>query len=417
MPSTNWAGNVSYAASSLFLPTTIERLQERVAEAPLIRPLGSMHSFNTVADTTGEQVSLRDLSRAISIDTDARTVTVSGGARYGDFVEELDSAGWAIHNLASLPHISVAGAVATGTHGSGDRNGSLSSAVAGLEMVTADGSVRTVRRGDDDFDGMVVSLGLLGVVTAVTLDIQPTFEVRQDVYENLAWDALQEDFDAITASGYSVSLFTDWSEPGIRLVWVKSRMDDPRVEGLGESFFGATRAIREHHPLPDLDAGNTTPQLGSPGAWWSRLPHFRLGFTPSNGEEIQAEYLVPRRDALAAIDALRGIGAKLRPHLFVSEIRTVQADGLWLSPSRGVDCVAMHFTFMRHPEVADLLPTLDAALAPFGGRPHWGKVFETDPTRFESLYPQLPAFRALAQRLDPAGKFRNEFVDRWVFPS
>lgn len=410
MTGTNWAGNLTYRASALHEPTSLDELREVVSTAPLLRGLGSRHSFNPIADTTGVQVSVAGLPVVIEVDETARTVEVSAGLRYGELVEELDRAGWALHNLASLPHISVAGAIATGTHGSGDHNGSLASSVAGLEIVTADGSLLTVRRGDPDFDGMVVSLGRLGIVTRVVLDIVPTFQVRQDIFEGVPWDALTGQIDAITASAYSVSVFTDWDDGGGQ-AWLKSRADVPPPP----DFFGATPAVRAVHPLPHESAEFTTVQLGEPGPWWDRLPHFRLGFTPSHGEELQSEYLVPRFHAAAAIDAVRALGPRIRPLLFISELRTVAADDLWLSPSHDVDCLAIHFTWqMDVPAVGALLPVLDDALAPFAARPHWGKVFETSSERLDLAYPRIGEFRALAERLDPTGKLANEITSQWL---
>lgn len=411
MTGTNWAGNLTYGASALLEPASVAELCEIVAREPLVRGLGSRHSFNRIADTTGVQVSVAALPPVIEVDPTARQVTVSAGLRYGELVEELDRAGWALHNLASLPHISVAGAIATGTHGSGDHNGSLASSVAGLELVTADGSVLRVRRGDPDFAGMVVSLGCLGTVTAVTLDIVPTFQVRQDVYEGVSWQSIADNLDAITASAYSVSMFTDWGDAGAGQAWLKSRADvTPPAH-----FFGAPPATRELHPLPDESAEFTTRQLGAPGAWWDRLPHFRLGFTPSNGEELQTEYLVPRFHAIAAIDAVRSLAPVIRPHLFVSELRTIAADDLWLSPSHDVDCLAIHFTWRMHvPEVSALLPALDDALAPFSARPHWGKVFESDRARLDAAYPRIADFRSLVERVDPDGTFRNDQTSEWL---
>jgi xylitol oxidase len=408
---TNWSGNLTYSSMSVEHPESIEVLQKVVAAAPLVRALGSRHSFSAVADTRGVHVSTAALPDVFVLDHDAATVTVSAGLRHGELVARLDEAGWALHNLASLPHISVAGAVATGTHGSGDRNGSLASAVAGLQVVTADGDRLEVRRGDDDFEGMVVSLGALGVVTAVTLDLVPAFEVRQDLFEHLPWADVAEHFDAITASAYSVSMFTDWSDTGPHQVWTKARTDEPPVTEL----FGAGLATREMHPLPGIDPGATTRQLGVPGAWWDRLPHFRLEFTPSDGDELQTEYLVPRTAALDAIDAVRALAPALRPLLLVAEIRTIAADRLWLSPSHDVDCVALHFTWRQDvPAVEAFLPSLDDALASFAARPHWGKLFETSPERLHAAYPRLDDFRALADRLDPAGKFRNDLTDSWL---
>jgi xylitol oxidase len=410
----NWARNLTYSATSLRTPKSVDELAEIVASAHSVHSLGSRHSFNTVADTSGIHVSVAGLPGGIDLDVAAATATVPAGARYGELVEELDRSGWALHNLASLPHISVAGAVATGTHGSGDRNGSLASAVAALEFVTADGSVQTWRRGDTDFDGAVVSLGALGIVTRLTLDIVPRFESRQYVYENLSWLAFGENFDAITSSAYSVSLFTDWGH-SIGQVWLKSRVDDPRETPRPNGLFGARPAAGDRHPLPGLSAENATKQLGTPGPSWDRLPHFRLGYSPSNGEELQSEFLVPRPYALDAVEAIRALAPSIQPHLFVSEIRTVAGDDLWMSPSHSTDCVALHFTWKQHPEVTPLLRRIDDALVSFAARPHWGKLFETDNARLAVAYPHLADFRALAQRLDPGGKFRNGFLDRWVF--
>jgi len=421
MTSANWAGNYLYHASALHRPTSLEQVREVVAAARQLKALGSRHSFNDIADSPGEQISLEAMPAELTIDREANTVTVNAGVRYGGFAEDLHRAGFAVHNLASLPHISVAGAIATGTHGSGDGNGNLSSAVAGLELVLADGSLVTARRGEPDFDGMVVSLGALGVVTRVTLDVEPAFEVRQDVYENLPWSSVAGHFDEITSAAYSVSMFTDWVGDGVDQLWLKSRTDREATAAGEPAFFGATRATRQLHPLPDVSAESTTAQLGVPGPWWNRLSHFRLDFTPSKGEEIQTEYLLGREHAVAAIEAVRALGPTIAPQLYVSEIRTMKADELWLSPAYGRDTVAIHFTWKREDAVLAHLPLIDAALAPFHARPHWGKMFtlgddgSADARSFDSLYPKLPQFRQLADALDPEGKFRGDYLQRTVF--
>ncbi|MGB9011879.1 MAG: FAD-binding protein [Aeromicrobium sp.] len=406
---TNWAGNVRYGASVLHEPTSVEELQEIVAGASRVRAVGSRHSFNSIADTNHAQVSVAGLPARVEIDEEQREVTVSAGFRYGELVQQLDAAGWALHNLASLPHISVAGGIATGTHGSGDRNGSLASAVSALQLVGADGELREVCRGDRDFAGMVVSLGALGVVTAVSLDIRPTFQIRQDVFEHLPWSDLVEHFDEITSAAYSVSVFTDWNKVGPTSVWLKSGTTSR------SDLFGALPATSGLHPLPGIDPESTTDQLGRPGPWWDRLPHFRLGFTPSNGDELQTGYLVPRDHALAAIDAVRSMADIVRPVLLISEIRTVAADPLWLSPSHDTDCAALHFTWRRDvPGVMACLPALDDALAPFAARPHWGKLFTTTPERHHAAYPRLVDFGRLVERIDPTGTFGNALVDGWL---
>jgi xylitol oxidase len=402
---TNWAGSYTYRARTLHRPATLEQLQEVVAGAASVHAIGSRHSFNGIADAA-ELVSLEAMPADAVVDPAARTVTLGAGLRYGDLVPLLDDAGMALHTLASLPHISVAGAVATATHGSGVANGNLATAVAAMELVTSTGEVRTASRGDEAFDGMVVGLGALGVVTRLTLDVQPAFQVRQRVFEGLSWTALAEHFDVIMSSGYSVSVFTLWRE-AVDMVWVKSRTDQPDPTEL----FGARPATVERHPIPGIDAAPATAQLGRPGPWHDRLPHFRMGFTPSAGEEIQSEYLLPRRHAAAAVDAVRALGDRIRPFLLVCEIRTVAADDLWMSTAYGQDSVAFHFTWRRLPdEVARLVVDLEDALAPFGARPHWGKAFAATADTLPPLYPRHGDFGRLVERLDPRGAFRTEWL-------
>jgi xylitol oxidase len=402
----NWAGTYTYRARTLHRPRTLDELREIVAGAERVRVLGSRHSFNDIGDSD-ELISLDALPADIAVDRD--TVSCGGATRYGELAEALNANGLALHNLASLPHISVAGAVATATHGSGDASGNLATAIAGLELVTSSGELVSAARGDADFDGMVVGLGALGVVTRLTLDVEPEYEISQRVYEGLAWDALFEHFDEITASGDSVSVFTRWDEPA-GAVWVKSRAGSDRDE-----LFGAVPATGERHPIPGLDPVNCTKQMGVPGRWSDRLPHFQMGFTPSVGEEIQSEHLVAREHALAAIEAVRALGDALRPALQVCEIRTMAADRLWMSPQYGQDTIGLHFTWRREPElVGRLVAAIELALGPYAPRPHWGKLFLAGAATIADRYERLPDFRALAGRLDARGAFRNDWLERHV---
>ena len=428
-PELNWAGNYRYTAAAIHRPRTLEAVQEVVAGASKIRALGSRHSFNAIADSPGSLISLEDLDSGIRIDPAARTVTVSGGTRYGTLAEKLESNGYALPNLASLPHISIAGAISTATHGSGDANGNLATSVAALEIVAADGTVHHLGRGSSpDFDGAVVGLGALGVVTKVTLDIEPTFAVRQDVFEALPWQTVLENFDAATSSAYSVSLFTDWSGDAVAQAWLKSRVSGTArgaaaVEAafaagtfFGGTFFGGTPAAVARHPLPGVSAENCTEQLGVPGPWSERLAHFRMAFTPSSGDELQSEFFVRREHAVAAISELRALSPRITPLLHVSEIRTVAADQLWLSTAHGQDSVGFHFTWkQRQADVEELLPVMEEALAPFNARPHWAKLFHADADSVAALYPRFADFTDLAERMDPEHKFRNDFLARKVF--
>ena len=411
----NWAGNYEYRAQRILQPTDLDELREIVTTAPKIRALGSRHSFNDLADTAadvdGVLVSTASLPAGISIDAEARTVTVGGGVRYGDLARELQTAGWALHNLASLPHISVAGAIATATHGSGDRNGNLSTAVAGLRILTASGELVSFTRGDSEFAGAAVALGALGVVTDVTLDIRPTFDARQRLFAGVPWEAVLDRFDEVTSAAYSVSLFTTWDEDTVSLAWLKELDGAPTA--IGDDFFGAPVLTEARHMIPTMDVRNTTEQLGVVGPWSERLAHFRFEFTPSNGEEIQSEYLVPRARAVEAMRAVRKLAPVIAPLLQISEIRTVAADDLWLSSAYGTDAVGLHFTWLRDQAgVEAVLPAVEAALLPLGARPHWGKLFVDADGVVPTLYPQLDAFRSLADRLDPEGRFRNPFLTR-----
>lgn len=416
---TNWSGNYVYAADRLLRPSSLEELVRIVEETDLVRALGSRHSFTDLADTAGSLVSLERLPAEIEIDAGASAVRVSGGVTYAHLATELHRAGHALGGMASLPHITVAGAVATGTHGSGDTVGSLASSVRVVELVGADGRSRTVRRGDPGFEGHVVSLGALGVVTHLTLDIEPTFEVRQDVHLGLGWDDLIGRFEEIMSSAYSVSVFTDWLRPERNQVWVKSRTV-PGGEGFVDplealALRGLSPAVATTHMLRGAPEEGLTAQLGEPGPWHERLPHFRMEFSPSRGAELQSEYFVPRRDASAAIAALRDAGPGFADLLQVGEIRTIAADNLWLSGAYGEDAVAFHFTWLLdEPGVYGVLPIVEAALQPFSARPHWGKCFTMDADGLRTVHPRLADFVELRNELDPGRKFGNSFLDRYL---
>jgi xylitol oxidase len=409
---TNWAANLTYRAAALHRPASLEQVQELVAEASRLRVLGSRHSFNDIADAD-ELLVLDGLPGEVAVDHDAGTVSVPAAMRYGELAGRLRAEGLALANLASLPHISVGGAVATATHGSGDANGNLATAVAGLELVCGTGELLAAARGEPDFDGMVVGLGALGAVTRLTLDVEPDYRVRQRAFEGLAWDELFDHFDEVTSAGYSVSLFTRWGG-AVDQVWVKSRVTEAPEEVRGD-LFGAVPATRDRHPILGLDPVNCTRQLGVPGRWSDRLPHFRMGFTPSSGEELQSEYHLPRAHAVAALQALRDLAGVVGPVLQVSELRTVAADGLWMSPQHGRDNLSVHFTWHQDwPAVRRVLAEVEAALAPFGARPHWGKLFLAEAADLAPRYRRLGDFTRLAGRLDPRGVFVNDWLRRHV---
>ncbi len=414
----NWAGNIEYSTENLYPANSLEQVRDYVKQHDKMKVLGTRHCFNNIADSKDDFLSLRSLDKVLALDEKARTVTIETGMSYGQLAPYLDNKGFALHNLASLPHISVAGACTTGTHGSGEKNRNLSTQVAALELVTAAGDVVTLSQEKDGekFRGAVVGLGALGVITKVTLHIQPTFMMRQYVYENLPLSQMKDHFDEIESSAYSVSLFTDWQKQRLNEVWLKSRMEPGQAFNATPEFFGAKLATRNLHPIAELSAENCTEQMGVPGPWYERLPHFRMGFTPSAGKELQSEYFVPRKHAVEAILAVERLRDQVGPHLLITEIRTIAADDLWMSPCHKQDSVTIHFTWKPEwPAVRQLLPVIERELAPFNPRPHWGKLFTMPPALLKSKYEKLPEFIELAKSYDPRGKFRNQFLDTNIF--
>lgn len=418
-PRKNWSGNYEYHTERLFVPHTLEETQQVVKSCDKLKALGTRHSFNGIADSSFNQISLKQFDTMV-LDEKAQTVTVGAGVVYGTLGPYLDRHGYALHNLASLPQISVVGACATATHGSGNMNGNLSTAVVAMDIVTANGKVVTLSKERDGarFPGTVVGLGGLGIVTSATLRVEPTYQVAQVVYQDLSMDRLQHHLDEIFGSGYSVSLFTEWQDHLITQVWIKRRVQPGSRPDLAPEFFGARLATQKLHPIAGHSAESCTDQMGIPGPWYDRLPHFRMGFVPSSGAELQTEYFVPRDKGYAAILAVEQLRDRITPHLLVSELRTIAADDLWMSPCYRQDSMTLHFTWKPEwPEVKKILPLIEAKLAPYNVKPHWAKLFTMPPSAIDPKYAKLPEYRALLDRYDPGGKFRNQFLRTNIYGS
>ncbi|MCB0084033.1 MAG: FAD-binding protein, partial [Caldilineaceae bacterium] len=397
-------------------PATLAELQNVVRNATKVKVIGARHCFNDIADTTGDMISLANMDKSVTIDHEAHTATVNAGITYGELAPQLHAAGYALHNMASLHHITVIGACMTATHGSGDKSGNLATAVAGLEMVTANGDVVTLTRSanPDSFPGAVVALGALGAVTKVTLDLLPTFEMHQEVYEWLPMRHLDDAFDAIMSSGYSVSLFPKWQSDAIDTMWVKQKVVAGQAVNVPSTLFDAKLADHTR-PLEDISDRYGT-KVGAAGPWHERMPHFVFKDAEQVGDELQSEYFVPRQDAVAAMKAVAQLREGLAPILGVSEIRSVAADDLWLSTAYGYDIIGIHFNWRKNwAGVSAMLPVIEEALAPFNPRPHWGKLFALTPAQVQAQYPRMADFRALCRQLDPQGKFRNAYVERYIF--
>jgi xylitol oxidase len=412
---TNWAGNFTYGTNHLVSPESMREIVSTIKGSSRIKALGTRHCFNGIADSTYGFISLLQVEEDPVIDKVSQLVSVPAGTRYGTLASYLNGNGYALHNLASLPHISVAGSCATGTHGSGSTNGNLATAVLGMEILTAAGERVEISstKNAELLKALVVHLGAAGIVTKLVLAIQPTFQVSQTVYENLRMDVLEHHFEDIMSAGYSVSLFTDWQKGLCSEVWVKRRISGSTLEKAPSDFYGASPATANVHPIISLSAENCTEQMGIPGPWHERLPHFKMGFTPSSGKELQTEYFVPREHSYEAIKAVETLRDEIIPHLLISEIRTVAADDLWMSPCYNRASTTIHFTWQPDwTNVRRLLPRIEEKLAPFRARPHWGKLFSMPPGQLAGLYPKLKEFRDLVRQFDPNGKFLNEFLSK-----
>lgn len=415
VPRINWSGNLHYSTDKVFAPSTAEEAATIVRANAKIKALGSRHCFNDIADSSYAQISMRAV-KGIKIDAAQKTVTVGAGTAYGELAPVLDQAGFALANLASLPHISVGGTIATATHGSGVANQNLAAAVRALRLLKADGSLLQLSQAEDPahFPLTVIHLGALGVVTEVTLAIVPRFDMSQVVYQNLSFDQLEKNLDAIMGAAYSVSLFTDWQHNRATQVWIKSKVNPNEAEPrLVPEFYGATLQKQKLHPVAGQSAEPCTEQMGSVGPWYLKLPHFKMEFTPSTGRELQTEYFVPRSEGYRAIRAVELLRDRITPLLFITEIRTIASDQMPMSMHHGRESLSIHFTWKPdEPAVRQLLPSIESALKPFGVRPHWGKIFEIDPTYLRTQYPQMDQFRSLATNFDPNGKFRNKYLER-----
>lgn len=414
----NWAGNINYSSRKVYYPSSVEQVQQIIKNNSNLKCLGSRHSFNRIADSHGCLLSTEKLKSILQLDRQTNSVTIEPGITYGDLSVFLQQNGFALHNLASLPHISVGGACATATHGSGVNNGNLSTAINALEFVDGSGNVHNISRNNerDEFNGVVVNLGALGVVTKLTLDVVPDYNMNQVVYRGLPFESLKQSFGDIMSSGYSVSLFTNWTEEKINQVWIKSIHKASSAGDIPSDFFGASKSENDLHPVDGQSAENVTIQRGIAGRWYEVLPHFKMGFKPSTGKELQSEFFVHKDAGLKAIQTMQTLGEHISPYLFVSEIRSVKADQLWMSPAYKKDCISIHTTWHQNEKViSELIPMVQNALLPFQPIPHWAKLSSIPLSSLASLYPRMNDFRNLCRQLDPQKKFLNKYLQEFIF--
>lgn len=407
----NWSGNIEFPAARFHQPGSVAELQRIVAAAEQVRMVGAAHSFNDIVSTRGDLISLGKMRRVVGLDRTARTVTFEAGISHRELAVELEASGFALANLPSLPHFNVVGASSTGTHGSGDGNQCLAAAIVSMDLVTAAGDLVTVA--GSELDAMAVGLGAFGAITAMTVAIEPSYVMAQEIYLDVPRRDAFAGIDEMMSSAYSVSWFTDWQTDHIQQVWRKHRLDgvDPEAPKTPDRYFGGRSSNRQLAPSGPQAADSCTTQLMVPGPWHTRLPHVRAD--AELGSQLQTEFFVARRHGPAALEAIAGIGPKLS-HLLrdgiMSEIRSVASDDLWLSPF-AEDSLALHFSWWNDPAAVDeALSLVEAALEPFEPRPHWGKLHTLSARTIRSRYPRFGDFVALADRYDPEGRFRNDYL-------
>ena len=406
----NWSGNVTFEANLVVRPTSIEDIKSAVKAADKVRALGSAHSFNQIAASKDVLLSFEHFPKEIEIDTATKQVRIAAGVRYGEAAIALNAAGLALPNMGSLPHITVVGATSTGTHGSGARNKNLSAAIIKIELINANGEEVTIE--GEELHAARVGLGALGIIHHVTLQAIDAFNVSQTVYRDLHFENWIANFDQVMGNNYSVSAFTTWGDSLVDQLWIKSHMEDDVLPG--DEFYTGTAAEQKLHPLEGADTASATEQMGSVGPWHERLPHFKLDFMPSFGDELQTEYFVDIKDAKAALEAVHALREQIRPLLLVTELRTIAGDDNWLSEAYRRDSLAIHFTWKPDvPCVTAFLPTLEAALEQFGARPHWGKLFTDSGFNFSQLYPDFAPWLKYRAGLDPDRKFINKQLSSW----
>ena len=429
----NWAKTVYYN-HTIHYPKTVEEIQHILQYHAKIRVLGSMHSFNNITklpqEFNGVYISMSNMNQVIKCCRGER-VTIQPGITFGELGEYLHERNFGFHNMASLPHITVGGAISTGTHGAGVFNGNLASHVMQVKLISADGKLRTYRIGQDpEFQHIPVSFGLAGIIVEIELDIVPDYDIQQCIYENLPFNTIKKsDYKTAFSSAYSFSIFTQWKNRKFTSIWAKYRLRKGR-NGNEESIMidcpdmnKIKPSSNKVHPLPGGDTSFVSGGIGKnykePG--YVGLPHFLMEGVPSQGEELQSEYFVSSHMFDVVIEVLFHHfeeNPKLYDLLYVSEMRFVAGDKLTLSPQHVLgSSIGFHFTWKKEfDQVVDALKGIENVLKPYNALPHMGKLFTMTGRELEGKYGQrnLRAFQSFVAPLDPLKKFVNPFLQNLI---
>mmetsp|Transcript_11314 Transcript_11314/g.18512 ORF Transcript_11314/g.18512 Transcript_11314/m.18512 type:complete len:495 (+) Transcript_11314:56-1540(+) len=460
----NWAGNQSWGpATRLFEPENMEALQHTVASHPKLRAIGSTHSFSPLFNAGDDNigfVSMRKMPRICLLDDIEGVVSIDAGTTYSELCNALRDTSWALPMTAALPHFSVAGAVATGTHGSSGVGpcgrvaiSGLADAVVEMKFVGADGETRTVRKGDPEFSFSVVSLGMLGICTHLKLQLVRNFDVEQCVYGS--WPAHEshgptgaELSDALAVlpeamrSCDAFSLFVDFSvdAPGMLILkrFTPAAAGDASASGEREARKGEKcnssvgfspkqrfgKLLLKNDAVYNFIEGDTF-ETTVKGRWFDQLHVWMKDaapFGPQGAPELQFEHFVPLRYAKECLERLHLI-ARSWPGILYAEIRAVRADDQALSPYNaseedGFDTLAISHGIhsgLGEERVLQAAAIVEDGLSDFNPKPHWGKLSNLTHAKASRMYgPKLEAFRHHVGNIDPEGKFSNPWLDEVI---
>lgn len=426
----NWSGTVAWDDCEVLEPTTIGELQSIIAYSPKVRVIGSAHSFTPLVRSSGRVkptlLSLRHIPRTWSLDEKKKTVTVDAATTYSELCHALDKTGFALPNTSSLSHFQIAGAIATATHGSsGSRNGrltrsGLADTVVGLEIVGPDGTIRNVNKGHPQFSSSVVSLGMVGVVTRVTLSLVDDYDVIQRVYGK--WpptptgtlSAFLSSLPKTIAQFDSFSAFVKWNVDDFGLLIGRKQV--PR---------GATDSASTTDPR--LITGPIQGFLGQGdfattgvGRWCDKMFLWKNNGSPFVSQpELQIAHFVPFRDVERALHATRKVVSTWGDEVLYCELRAVRGDEHLLSPY-SADAPKPDSFSISHSldarlgveKVRQRASELESVLRPYQVRPHWGKLTAMTASDLKEAYGlKLKRFQEVQQQVDPNRKFTNDYLE------
>ncbi len=424
----NWARTFTSQARAACDPAdemeAARIVRQATAAGRRVRAVGAGHSWSDIAVPEDILLRLDRMRSVVSVDEAQGEVTVQAGIRLRELARALDARGLALSILGSVAEQSAAGAISTGTHGSSLRHGSLSSFVRAMRLVTANGEVLVLDASDERLDAARVGLGVLGVITEVTLACEPAFRLRE-VVEPVPLARVVRDLGAIAGSAEYVKV---WWLPGTRmaLVYRAERTDAPAthrplarlidahvVNGL---LFPALLGLARHLPAitPTMNRAVGAAYL-RPSTRVDRADRvFNVAMPPRHRE---MEYAVPMERAAEALD--RAIATIVRDRVrvnFIFEVRFARGDTGWMSPDFGRDSCHLGAYMAESPDLLRYFAGFEATMRAFGGRPHWGEELHATPADVRAVLPMADRFLALRDSLDPHGTFANAFTDRVLGP-